>query len=319
MSDPILVVDLERFEHGDRQARLAVVDGVRRSLETGFVFVRHDLPDGLLDRAYAHLEDFFELDAARKARFVVPQSKGQTGYTGMMVETAAGAEHADLKEMLNWGQVLPEAHPLRRRYPHRYMERVFDDESVPGTSDVLGALHDALFDLQRRFLVIVAQGLGAHDAFFDDMLVDGPTLTRAIHYPPMTDATHEDMVWAGAHGDINLVTALPRATARGLQVRVDDAWVDAIAPDDCAILNTGLMMERLTNGQIATGWHRVVADPAQQGSRLSVVQFCHPTPRTILVPLASCIDAQHPQRFGAVSAGEWLDQVLFDIHLDGES
>lgn len=316
MSDPILVVDLERFERGDRRVRTSVVDGVRRSLETGFIYLRHDLPAGLLDRAYENLDAFFALDDDAKRACSVPESKGQTGYTGMMVETAAGAEQPDLKEMLNWGKVLPATHPLRRAYPHRYMERVFAESQVPGSGDVLGQLHDALFDLQRRFLRIVALGLGAHADFFDDMLLDGPTLTRAIHYPPMVTAPHEEMEWAGAHGDINLVTALPRATARGLQVRVDDAWIDAIAPDDCAILNTGLMMERLTNGRIPTGWHRVVADPQQQGGRLSVVQFCHPTPRTILVPLASCIGPEAPQRYGAVTAGEWLDQVLFDINLD---
>ena len=30
-------------------------------------------------------------------------------------------------------------------------------------------------------------------------------------------------VWAAEHGDINLITALPRATAPGLQVKVNDA------------------------------------------------------------------------------------------------
>ncbi len=38
-----------------------MVDGVRRSLETGFVYTRHDLSDDLLDTAYAMLPEFFEL------------------------------------------------------------------------------------------------------------------------------------------------------------------------------------------------------------------------------------------------------------------
>ena len=34
------------------------------------------------------------------------------------------------------------------------------------------------------------------------------------------------------HGDINLITALPpRATAPGLQVKTEDGWVDAVAPE----------------------------------------------------------------------------------------
>lgn len=319
MPSSILTVDVAAFERADRAARRATIDGVRRSLETGFVYARHDIPSEQLDAAYDVLGRFFALDSAVKARYAVPDSAGQTGYTGLMVETAAGATRPDLKEMLNWGVVLPAQHPLRRVHPHRYMERVFAEAEVPGMSEVLGALHEALFDLQRRFLRIVALGIGCAEGFFDDLLVDGPTLTRAIHYPPMHTAPEPGFEWAGEHGDINLVTALPRATARGLQVEVEEGWIDAVAPDDCAILNTGLMMERLTNGVIPTGWHRVVAEQGQTGARLSVVQFCHPTPRTVLVPVPSCVDAEHPLRFGAVGAGEWLDQVLYDINLTTDS
>ena len=38
VSDDILDVDLLAFETGSTAARKAVVDGVRRSLETGFVY-----------------------------------------------------------------------------------------------------------------------------------------------------------------------------------------------------------------------------------------------------------------------------------------
>jgi len=49
------------------------------------------------------------------------------------------------------------------------------------------------------------------------------------------------------------------------------------------------------------------------------VQFCHPTPWTILTPVSSCISADHPQRFSSIEAGDLLDQVLFDINLVEEA
>ena len=101
-------------------------------------------------------------------------------------------------------------------------------------------------------------------------------------------------MWAAQHGDINLITALPRATAPGLQVKVDGAWVDAIAPERRVIINTGIMLERLTNGTIPIGWHRVVAAPGYEGERYSVVQFCHPRPWTILSPVPSCCTPREP-------------------------
>jgi isopenicillin N synthase-like dioxygenase len=76
-----------------------------------------------------------------------------------------------------------------------------------------------------------------------------------------------------------------------------------------------MMLEHLSNGALPAGIHRVVADPDQQGGRIAVVQFCHPTPNTILAPLASCIGPDRPQRFGAISASDRLDEVLWEINL----
>ncbi len=313
MGDAILDVDLMAFEHGDRDSRRAVVDGAMRSLRTGFVYTSHDIPGEVLDSAYEMLAAFFHLPASVKERYVAPASHGQTGYTGLLVETASGSDTADWKEMLNWGEDLPLAHPLRAKHPHRFVEQVLPEPDVPGITAVLMAFHRHLLDLQRRFLRVIAVGVGCHEAFFDDLLRDGTTLDRAIRYPPMSEAPGGEHVWAGAHGDINLITALPRATARGLQVDTTDGWVDAVPPEGSAIINTGIMLERLTNGLIPTGIHRVIA--AGEGERYSVVQFCHPSPWTVLTPVPSCVDEEHPLRFGAIEAGDLLDRVLWEINL----
>lgn len=317
MSDDILQVDLLAFEQGDAATRRAVVDGLMRSLATGFVYVSHDVSDDLIDTAYAHLETFFSLPAETKARFVAPGTHGQTGYTGLLVETAATADVADWKEMLNWGRDIAPHHPLRARFPHRYHEQVLPEAAVPGIAAVLNQFHDAIADLQRRILAIIAVGIGCHETFFDKMLVDGSTLSRAIHYPAMDSAPDAPHVWAGEHADINLITALPRATAKGLQVKLksEDRWIDAVAPDRGAIINTGLMLEIITNGVIAPGIHRVVAEPGQSGDRYSVVQFCHPTPWTVLSPVASCVTPDTPQRFAPIAAADALDLVLYEINL----
>jgi isopenicillin N synthase-like dioxygenase len=312
----IVDVDLLAFERGSGDQRRAVVDGVRRSLETGFVYTSHDLSEDLLDTAYGMLREFFSAPTEEKAQWVVPGAHGQTGYTGLLVETAAASDTPDWKEMLNWSSPIPAGHPLKRHFPTTYPDQVLPEGTVPGITKVLTAFHDTIADLQRRFLHVIAEGIGCHETFFDEMVADGPTLTRAIRYPPMAevpdDSTYE---WAGQHGDINLITALPRATAPGLQVRVDGEWVDAVAPEGRVIINTGIMLERLTNGQIPIGWHRVVAAPGYRGERYSVVQFCHPRPWTVLAPVPSCCTPENPQRFAALSAADALEEVLYEINL----
>ncbi|MEB3353859.1 MAG: isopenicillin N synthase family oxygenase, partial [Cyanobacteriota bacterium] len=61
----ILDVDLLAFEQGTASQQEAVVEGVMRSLGTGFVVTRCDLPIALLDEAYGRLGVFFALDEAR--------------------------------------------------------------------------------------------------------------------------------------------------------------------------------------------------------------------------------------------------------------
>jgi isopenicillin N synthase-like dioxygenase len=312
----IVDVDLLAFERGSGEQRRAVVDGVRRSLETGFVYTSHDLSEDLLDTAYGMLREFFAAPSEEKERWVAPGAHGQTGYTGLLVETAASSDRPDWKEMLNWSSPIPAGHPLKRRFPTTYPDQVLPEGTVPGITKVLTEFHDTIAELQRRFLRVIAEGIGCHESFFDEMVTDGPTLTRAIRYPPMNAVPNEGAYeWAGQHGDINLITALPRATAPGLQVKVDGEWVDAVAPEGQVIINTGIMLERLTNGQIPIGWHRVVAAPGYTGERQSVVQFCHPRPWTVLAPVPSCCTPEHPQRFAAVTAADALDEVLYEINL----
>ena len=311
----ILDVDLLAFERGDRAGRAAVVDGVMRSLRTGFVYVAHDLPADLLDRAYECLEAFFSLPAERKARYTVAGASGQTGYTGLAVETAASSDVPDWKEMLNWSDPRPAGHPLRERHPFRYGPPRLPDDDLPGAGELLLAFHRRVAELQRRVLRIIGAGLGVHEDYFDRMVADGATMTRAIHYPAMDLAPGAEYVWAGDHCDINLITALPRATAAGLQVRTAGGWTDAVPPDGGAIVNTGIMLEHLTNGAIPAGRHRVAAPPGQTGDRYSVVQFAHPAPWFMLAPLPTCVTGDNPLRYPTVSADDALAQVLWEINL----
>jgi isopenicillin N synthase-like dioxygenase len=315
MDAHILDVDLLVYERGDHAARQAVLSGLRQSLQTGFVYSSHDLPGDLLDTAYGMLAEFFHLSPALKQRFHRPEAHGQTGYTGLLVETAAGRESADWKEMLNWSAPLPPHHPLRRKYPLAYPQPVLPEDLVPGITAVLRHFHDAMAEFQRRFLRLIAVALGASEFFFDEMVGDAPTLTRALRYPPMAESPPGGHVWAAAHADINLITVLPRATGPGLEVSVGGRWQPVLPTADRLIINTGLMLERLSNGRLTSGWHRVIAPEGHQAERISVVQFCHPRPSTILCPLACCCQEPTPQRFAAISAADALEDVLYRIQL----
>ena len=85
MMNEILDVDLLAFEQGSPKERLAVVDGVMRSLATGFVYTKHDLSEAMLDDTYDVLMRFFNLPLEAKEEYIASGSRGQSVYTGLLV------------------------------------------------------------------------------------------------------------------------------------------------------------------------------------------------------------------------------------------
>ena len=263
------------------------------------------------------LREFFALDPEVKQQFVVPGAHGQTGYTGLLVETAASSDKPDWKEMLNWASPIPPGHPLKRKFPTAYPDQVLPESAVPGITKVLYAFHDAIADLQRRFLRVIAEGIGCHETFFDEMVTDGPTLTARDPLPTDgRDRATTATCGPAQHGDINLITALPRATAPGLQVKVDDELGRcrrARGPGDHQHRDHARAAhQRADPDRVAPRRRRARA------TRASATASCSsaiPRPWTILSPVPSCCTPEQPQRFGAISAADALDEVLYEINL----
>jgi isopenicillin N synthase-like dioxygenase len=72
----------------------------------------------------------------------------------------------------------------------------------------------------------------------------------------MASAPSQGHVWAVEHQDFDLITAMPPATADGLEVLLDGDWQPATPPDGYAIVLAGMALERLTSGLLpAPGAH----------------------------------------------------------------
>ena len=130
----ILEVDLLAFERGDGNQRKAVVDGVRRSLETGFVLTRHDLSEDLLDTAYAMLRQFFTAPAEEKQRWTGARCPRPDGIHRGARRDGGVERHAGLEGDAQLVDADPEpGHPLKRKFPQAYPDQVLPEETVPGS------------------------------------------------------------------------------------------------------------------------------------------------------------------------------------------
>lgn len=278
----IPVVDLNDFENPARRA--AFVRTLGEGLEAfGFVaVVGHGVPPELLARAYGLAAEVFALPLASKRRYETPEDGRQRGYTSFGVEHAKDQPVPDLKEFWHVGRVLPEGHPLTagrlvppNRFPHE----------LPAFAPTFTELFDRMEGFANRLLVALGEHLGYPEGFFAELVRDGNSVLRVIHYPDVGAPPVPGAVRSAAHEDINLITVLPASTRPGLELMTrDGTWMPVQTPPDVMVCDTGDMMKLLTGGRMPATTHRVVNPPGRDGGRLSMPYFLHPRHDAVLAP-----------------------------------
>lgn len=310
----IPLVNLSQFEHGNAAERTAFVKELGEAFHRiGFVGVTgHGIPKELIDGFYAASKRFFALPTEVKKQYEIEGLAGQRGYTSFGKEHAKGSQVADLKEFFQLGQEVAPDHPLKPEYP--------DNVKVTEESDFtrLGReLYEAFEARGAALLRAIAIHLDLPEDYFDQRIVDGNSILRAIHYPPIT---HEpaSAIRAESHEDINLITLLVGASAGGLQLlNMEGEWLDIQPEEDEIVINVGDMLQRLTNNYLKSTTHRVVNPPREMWHlpRLSIPFFLHPQSSMDLSILDSCVTEDRPQAYAPITAGEYLDERLREIGL----
>ncbi|MGN6267902.1 MAG: isopenicillin N synthase family dioxygenase [Ginsengibacter sp.] len=310
----IPAVDLSDFTGEDPKLKSSFVTHLGKAFEeVGFVAVKnHGISDELIEKLYRYVQEFFSLPAEKKKSYEIPGLAGQRGYTSFGKEHAKGSEAPDLKEFFQYGQTVPNDHPLKPEYPDNV--KVND---IEGFNETLLKAYRAFENSGKLLLQAIALYLGLDEHFFDDKVEEGNSIVRAIHYPPIT-AEPKSAIRAEQHEDINLITLLVGASASGLEIlNKQNEWVPVTSLEDQIVVNVGDMLQRLTNNKLKSTTHRVVNPPRElwHTSRFSIPFFLHPKSSMDLSALKECIDENHPKAFEDITAGEYLDERLKEIGL----
>ena len=310
----IPAVDLSDFTGKNPELKNSFVAQLGKAFEeVGFVAVKnHGISDELIEKLYKYVQEFFSLPAEKKKSYEIPGLAGQRGYTSYGKEHAKGSEAPDLKEFFQYGQTVPNDHPLKPEYPDNV--KVND---IEGFNETLFNAYRAFEKSGKLLLQAIALYLGLDEHFFDDKVEEGNSIVRAIHYPPITQEP-KSAIRAEQHEDINLITLLVGASASGLEIlNKQNQWVPVTSLDDQIVVNVGDMLQRLTNNKLKSTTHRVVNPPRElwHTSRFSIPFFLHPKSAMDLSALKECIDENHPKAFEDITAGEYLDERLREIGL----
>jgi isopenicillin N synthase-like dioxygenase len=310
----IPVVDLAEFTSGNEENKKAFVQKLGKAYEdVGFVAVKnHGVPDDLIMDLYKYVQEFFSLPAEKKKQYENPELAGQRGYTSFGKEHAKGSDAPDLKEFFQYGQIVPEDHPLKSEYPDNVSVA-----EIPGFNETFFNAYRAFEASGKSLLQAIALYLDLDENYFDDYVEEGNSIVRAIHYPPIT-VEPKSAIRAEQHEDINLITLLVGASAGGLEILTkQNEWVGVTSLPEQIVVNVGDMLQRFTNNKLKSTTHRVVNPPRElwHTSRFSIPFFLHPKSAMSLAALDSCIDEDHPKAYEDITAGEYLDERLREIGL----
>ena len=307
-------VNLADFLSSDINKKNNFVESIGKAFEEiGFVALDgHFLDSNFNEKLYKEIRSFFDLPQEIKNKYEIPGISGQRGYVSFGKESAKGSKHGDLKEFWHFGQYVENDDKLLKEYPSNV--EVTENEQF----NIVGKQTYRLLEKTSKYVLrALALYLKLDEFYFDKYIVNGNSILRPIHYPPILEKP-KDAVRAAAHGDINLITLLMGAQGKGLQVKNNDGeWIDAIASKDQLMINVGDMLSRHTNNKLKSTVHRVI-NPSKElmkKSRYSIPFFMHPISDMKLDVLESCIDENNPKSFDDITAGEFLNQRLVELGL----
>ncbi|MCB9091580.1 MAG: isopenicillin N synthase family oxygenase [Halobacteriovoraceae bacterium] len=305
-------LSLLSFVEGTNQDKNKFIDDLFNGFkEYGFIIlVDHIVDDSVIKKSYEVVQKFFELPTEVKMQFVSEAGGGQRGYTPFGVEHAKNTNMPDLKEFWHVGREVPKDHAFKKFYP----QNIWPGQVIPDFKDALSKLFHSLDQTSIAILEALGVALDVPPGFFKNMIEEGNSILRPLHYPPLKNINSQNAVRSAAHEDINLITILVGATSSGLELLdKDQKWLPVKTKEGQLIVDTGDMMSRLTNDVLPATTHRVVNPDDQNSSRYSMPFFVHPNPETVLECLPSCIG--QGSKYPPINSHEFLMQRLEEIGL----
>lgn len=303
-------LSLMSYIHGSTTDQIKFVDQLMYGLkEYGFIILNeHTVEQAKVDEAYEMVKSFFKLPIEAKLKYAGVEG-GQRGYTPFGMEHAKNNPHPDLKEFWHVGRDLAATSMYKGVYP----ENVWPSE-VANFKAAFQSIYASMDQTSQVLLEAIGKGLDVRPGFFNEMITDGNSILRTIHYPPTKGQDTKNSIRAAAHEDINLITMLVGATSSGLQLLDrDGTWLDVDSKPGQLVVDSGDMMARLTNEVLPATTHRVI-NPDNDGSeRFSMPYFVHPHSNASLACLPSCIG--EGKKYDDILAGEFLTQRLREIGL----
>lgn len=287
------VVDVSGHLAGDRAATDVAAGEVGQALEElGFLsIVGHGIAWPQVTGIYRWAADYHRLPAEAKTDH--PMGPANMGYIPL-----GGAQTGDLPA-LNAAFFMGRPGSKRNRFPA--------EDHLPGFVAAVGEYYRSMDALGHHLLPLYAIAAGMPADHFEPFFQPALATLRMTHYPAVPAAAGQ---WGiDPHADAGFMTMLPSNPVAGLEIQdVDGEWFAVEQEPESFVVNAGDMLRRWTNDRFRSTRHRARNDAPVD--RYAIPFFFDPRVDTIIEPLPTCIDDDHPCRYPPLRYGDHLTSFM---------
>lgn len=305
----------------DRIAR-EVHDACR---DIGFLtIVNHPVPPAKIKEIFRQSQRFFALPLADKMKAYMGNSNLFRGYLPM---DEPGKQKAYRGKAIEGFQPHLDPARMKARKPHKNeafqasLELPADDpdvkagkplhganlwpDNLPGFREAVLDYHTTMTEFAALVASVFARGLGLEKDYFAQFYKKPLIQVRLLHYLPQETQAALEGGDSRAHQDAGGFTMLQQDDVGGLEIKTKSGeWLIVPPVENSFVVNIGDSMRMWTNNRFASTFHRVVNHYGRE--RYSVGVFANPDYDTVIRPLPTCVDAEHPPTFDKMLSGEAL-------------
>ena len=184
-------------------------------------------------------------------------------------------------------------------------------ESLPEFKKALYNYQTSMEKLAVRLLPIYARALGLRAEHFDSMFKAPEYYQRCAYYHP-EEHMEEGQYALAPHSDGSFLTLLPMTPVPGLQVMTPSKeWLKVSYVKDALIVNTGQVLNRLSNDHFIATPHRVVNPPMK---RYALTFFFYPDDDANVGPIPECIAPGEQPKYDSRSFYDFFVPYLDDLY-----
>ena len=282
-----------------------------------FAIINHGIPQELIDESFRQTAQLFEIPMEEKLKhrvgyhhqgYLPPKAsilQSKVIQDKIAVNTKKDTNSAWLF-MRNRDADDPK---VKNNVRHRGLNQWPD--SLPDFKKTLHNYQTSMEKLAVKLMPIYARALDLRGDYFDNMFKAPEYYQRCAYYHP-EEKMEEGQYALAPHSDGSFLTLLPMTPVPGLQVMTPSKeWLSVRYVKDALIVNTGQVLNRMSNDRFIATPHRVVNPPHK---RYALTFFFYPDDDASVAPIPECVAPGEQPKYDSRSFYEFFVPYLDDLY-----